>query len=112
MSPVVETKSISFSWKEPHLELLTNYLERKLNWSIQKIEHKIIPVLKEMHSRRVNYRQTTIDSFFDNHHTKTHKSKRVLKATMGDDKNTASSPVKLTLKSSRKRRKKAITEFL
>ena len=111
MNPVIETKSLSLSWKDPRLELLTKYLQRKLNWTSQKVEDKIIPVLKEMHSQRANGKQTVIDSFFASSTSKTHKSKRIAKTIIDKDVdiNSKGAPGKRTFKASKRGRKKNAT---
>ncbi len=71
----------AFKWTSPQLESISIYLHRKLGWPADKVDQKVIPVLKSMNSRSPTH-QTQLESYFSisNIPSKMHKSKRVAQA--------------------------------
>ncbi|CAO0794715.1 unnamed protein product [Mucor circinelloides] len=62
--PTVDDSSQKFEWGQPQLDSLRIFLTEAFGWSEEKADQVLLPVLREMNSRKSSGEQTTIGSFF------------------------------------------------
>lgn len=93
MRPVADTSDEEFSWGLPDEGELREYARRNFGWSSQKIDEKLLPVMKKLSEKKT---QPTIDSYFfktaANQNPELFRSKRVnaaLKKISNTDSTTA-----------------------
>ncbi|KAK4510608.1 uncharacterized protein ATC70_005039 [Mucor velutinosus] len=62
--PTVDDSAQKFEWGQPQLDSLRIFLTEAFGWSEDKADQVLLPVLREMNSRKSTGEQTTIGSFF------------------------------------------------
>ncbi|CAO3645640.1 unnamed protein product [Mucor fragilis] len=62
--PTVDSSAQKFEWGQPQLDSLRIFLTEAFGWSEEKADQVLLPVLREMNSRKATGEQTTIGSFF------------------------------------------------
>lgn len=82
--PTVDDSTQRFEWGQPQLDSLRIFLMEAFNWSEEKADQVLLPVLREMSKKKAIGEQSTIHSFFhpsgsvsSNKAPKKHSSKRV-----------------------------------
>ena len=66
LKPSVDNSSENFEWGRPDLDLLRQFAHKTLNWSSQKVDDLVCPVIKKMNSTET---QSKLSSFFNYHST-------------------------------------------
>lgn len=61
LNPKVDKSSETFDWERPDLDLLRKFAHRTMNWSVQKVDDLVCPVIKKMNSTDT---QSKLGSFF------------------------------------------------
>lgn len=62
--PTVDDSNQKFEWGQPQLDSLRIFLTEAFGWSEEKADQVLLPVLREMNSRKSTGEQATIGSFF------------------------------------------------
>ncbi|CAO3678933.1 unnamed protein product [Rhizopus stolonifer] len=80
--PDVDHSTQPFKWGQPQLDLLRVFLMESFEWSENKADEVLLPVLREMNKRAAIGEQTSLKSFFNTtqgpyQSTNKHSSKRV-----------------------------------
>lgn len=64
MKPSVDDSNEAFEWGRPDLDLLRQFAHKTLNWTSQKVDDLVCPVIKKMNSTDT---QSKLGSFFNFH---------------------------------------------
>ena len=76
LKPKVSESLEPFSWGEPDLDGIRDFMEQKLNWSQGKVDKQLLPVLEARSKKGVSV-QTSIQEFFNRDTPTKHASSRV-----------------------------------
>ncbi|KAG2195365.1 hypothetical protein INT47_004473 [Mucor saturninus] len=83
-NPTVDKSTQKFEWGQPQLDSLRVFLTEAFGWSEEKADEVLLPVLREMNSRKASGEQQVISTYFNasghsasSTNTHKHSSKRV-----------------------------------
>lgn len=91
MNPEVDHDKTPFHWSAPDLDMLRQFLQNRVNWSWEKTDEVLIPLIKDINKRKQqkHSKQMTLTDFFpkdfatnvNNTRTKINVGKRITNAT-------------------------------
>ncbi|AMD19859.1 HCL292Cp [Eremothecium sinecaudum] len=64
LNPVVDHDPTKFVWGMPNLDRLRSYMHEHVNWSIEKSDEILIPLIKDLNDKKKTGTQTTLVEFF------------------------------------------------